>query len=253
MGNPRLLLAFTFALGLGLSAPSTAHAQAPANLPPAAAAAIDQTVLLTLDSGRTAAKAHPGGWYEAQVFAQQVDQAFQSGTPGRGKVDGGALVAEATGYIDAALKVSADHAAQLLAMKAVMLKDAGRIDEAKAVAKQAEDVYASAHGAKAAPPPPTSQGGTSAPATGAGSAAGASVSVTVSSKCAKLVALGAGATAADATPSELSPGAESTQTFAPGDVVWLFDKSGKAVGHAKVRPTTKTLTVGKSCKSVVAR
>jgi hypothetical protein len=229
-------------------ASASGRADDPSKMPPAAAAAVDQSVTSALDTGRAGVRAHPASAYEAQVFAQQADNAFVSGTVARGKIDGAALVTEASGYIEAAMKgATPDQTVQLLTVKAVLLKDAGRVDDARAVAKQAEAAYAAAHGAK---PAPAAAAAPEAPAT---AAAAPTVTVRITSLCAKSVSIATGATAAGAPASILPPETPWTKDLAPGDSVWLLGKNGKSIAHARVGATTKTVHVDKSCRGVVAR
>jgi len=176
-----------------------------------------------------------------------VSSAYASGVVARGKVDGGAVVAEASGYLDAAIKASPAKAVELLSEKATMLKDAGRIDDARAALKQAEDEYARQHGTA-----PASASATPA-ATGATSAASAPVSVTLTNACKKSASVGNGADAQSVQPSSLAPGVPTTASFAVGDTVWLFDSAGKPIARTKLGAKTKSVKVAKSCRAIVAR
>jgi hypothetical protein len=95
--------------------PDYAAAQADAN------AQVDATMIARIDQARAGAKA--GAPNEAWKFAKEVENAYATGTIGRGKLDGAALTDEAVGYLDAAAKL---EPGQMLAEKGSLLITAGR-------------------------------------------------------------------------------------------------------------------------------
>lgn len=96
-------------------AASHAAAQADAN------AQVDATMIARIDQARVGAKS--GAPNEAWKFAKEVENAYATGTIGRGKLDGAALTDEAVAYLDAAAKV---EPGQMLAEKGSLLITAGR-------------------------------------------------------------------------------------------------------------------------------
>ena len=84
-----------------------------------AQASVDDVMLQRIESSRRAAKT--GGADEAWTFAKNVETAYQTHMVSRGKVDGPALVTEATADLDAAASSHPTDAPKMLAAKGSLL------------------------------------------------------------------------------------------------------------------------------------
>ena len=107
-----------------------------ANAQNATEAAIDSGSLRGLELARSKLAASPKDARAAVSFAALVQSCFSLGTVGRGRVDGVALLREATTALDRASAPSPMEHSALLFAKGTLLKEAGHLPEAVAALRE---------------------------------------------------------------------------------------------------------------------
>ena len=81
------------------------------------------------------------------------------------------------------------------------------------------------------------------------------VSVTIRSSCSKTakVFYGEKPGFSSGTTSSISSNSVQSKTFRPGDLMWVLDDSGKALGSVEIDERTRNLEISSSCTSISSR